>query len=119
MSADASQVEFEDRNAAGTMGHGITKVKLPKQFFPQEGIFYGYFGLKDASGNAYSSINVWFRVLGGVPIMGAAIPYFSTQFDELIENSRATHQMHCMNCVKNIKQKLNPMKICRLKHEQR
>lgn len=98
MSADASQVEFEDRNAAGTMGHGITKVKLPKQFFPQEGIFYGYFGLKDASGNAYSSINVWFRVLGGVPIMGAAIPYFSTQFDELIEKfkgdtSDALHEL--------------------------
>lgn len=85
MSVDASQVEFEDRNATGTMDHGITKVKLPKQFFPQEGIFYGYFGLKDASGNAYSSINVWFRVLGGVPIMGAAIPYFSTRFDELME----------------------------------
>lgn len=85
MSADASQVEYEDRNAAGTMGHGITKVKLPKQFFPQEGIFYGYFGLKDAQGNTYTSINVWFRVLGGVPIMGAAIPYLSTRFDELME----------------------------------
>lgn len=85
MSADASQVEYEDRNAAGTMDHGITKVKLPKQFFPQEGIFYGYFGLKDAQGNTYTSINVWFRVLGGVPIMGAAIPYFSTRFDELME----------------------------------
>ncbi len=85
MSADASQVEYEDRNAAGTMDHGITKVKFPKQFFPQEGIFYGYFGLKDAQGNTYTSINVWFRVLGGVPIMGAAIPYFSTRFDELME----------------------------------
>lgn len=85
MSADASQVEYEDRNAAGTMDHGITKVKLPKQFFPQEGIFYGYFGLKDDQGNTYTSINVWFRVLGGVPLMGAAIPYFSTRFDELME----------------------------------
>ena len=85
MSADASQVEYEDRNAAGTMDHGITKVKLPKQFFPQEGIFYGYFGLKDDQGNTYTSVNVWFRVLGGVPIMGAAIPYFSTRFDELME----------------------------------
>ena len=85
MSADASQVEYEDRNAAGTMDHGITKVKLPKQFFPQEGIFYGYFGLKDDQGNTYTSVNVWFRVLSGVPIMGAAIPYFSTRFDELME----------------------------------
>lgn len=85
MSADASQVEYEDRNAAGTMDHGITKVKLPKQFFPQGGIFYGYFGLKDDQGNTYTSVNVWFRVLGGVPIMGAAIPYFSTRFDELME----------------------------------
>ena len=85
MSADASQVEYEDRNAAGTMDHGITKIKLPKQFFPQEGIFYGYFGLKDDQGNTYTSVNVWFRVLGGVPIMGAAIPYFSTRFDELME----------------------------------
>lgn len=85
MSADASGVEFEDKDSAGTQANGVTVAKLPKQFFPQEGIFYGYFGLKDASGNAYSSINVWFRVLGGVPIMGAAIPYFSTRFDELME----------------------------------
>lgn len=85
MSADASGVEFEDKDSAGTQANGVTVVKLPKQFFPQEGIFYGYFGLKDASGNAYTSINVWFRVLGGVPIMGAAIPYFSTRFDELME----------------------------------
>lgn len=85
MSADAASVEYEDKDSAGTQANGITVAKLPKQFFPQEGIFYGYFGLKDASGNAYSSINVWFRVLGDVPIMGAAIPYFSTRFDELME----------------------------------
>ena len=85
MSADASGVEFEDKDSAGTQAHGLTVAKLPKQFFPQEGIFYGYFGLKDAQGNAYTSVNVWFRVLGGVPIMGAAIPYFSTRFDELME----------------------------------
>lgn len=85
MSADASGVEFEDKDSAGTQAHGLTVAKLPKQFFPQEGIFYGYFGLKDDQGNAYTSVNVWFRVLGGVPIMGAAIPYFSTRFDELME----------------------------------
>ncbi|SDN55065.1 hypothetical protein SAMN05216430_10867 [Limosilactobacillus mucosae] len=85
MSADASSVEYEDKDSAGTQVNGITVAKLPKQFFPQEGIFYGYFGLKDASGNTYTSTNVWFRVLGGVPIMGAAIPYFSTRFDELME----------------------------------
>ncbi|MFJ6991406.1 MAG: pyocin knob domain-containing protein [Limosilactobacillus mucosae] len=85
MSADASSVEYEDKDSAGTQANGITVAKLPKQFFPQEGIFYGYFGLKDASGNTYTSTNVWFRVLGGVPIMGAAIPYFSTRFDELME----------------------------------
>lgn len=85
MSADASGVEFEDKDSAGTQANGITVAKLPKQFFPQEGIFYGYFGLKDALGNVYSSINVWFRVLSGVPIMGAAIPYYSTQFDEIVE----------------------------------
>lgn len=85
MSADASSVEYEDKDSAGTQVNGITVAKLPKQFFPQEGIFYGYFGLKDASGNTYTSTNVWFRVLGGVPIMGAAIPYFSTRIDELME----------------------------------
>ena len=85
MSADASGVEYDDKDSAGTQANGITVAKLPKQFFPQEGIFYGYFGLRDDNGNVYSSINVWFRVLGGVPIMGAAIPYFSTRFDELME----------------------------------
>ncbi|MGE9861296.1 SGNH/GDSL hydrolase family protein [Limosilactobacillus reuteri] len=88
MSADASGVEYDDKDSAGTQANGITVAKLPKQFFPQEGIFYGYFGLKDDQGNVYSSINVWFRVLGGVPIMGAAIPYFSTRFDELMETCK-------------------------------
>lgn len=85
MSADAASVEYDDKDSAGTQANGLTIAKLPKQFFPQEGIFYGYFGLKDDQGNTYTSVNVWFRVLGGVPIMGAAIPYFSTRFDELME----------------------------------
>lgn len=88
MSADASGVEYDDKDSAGTQANGITVAKLPKQFFPQEGIFYGYFGLKDDQGNTYTSVNVWFRVLGGVPIMGAAIPYFSTRFDELMETCK-------------------------------
>lgn len=85
MSADASSVEYDDKDSVGSQANGLTVAKLPKQFFPQEGIFYGYFGLKDDQGNTYTSVNVWFRVLGGVPIMGAAIPYFSTRFDELME----------------------------------
>lgn len=106
MSADASQVEYEDRNAAGTMDHGITKVKLPKQFFPQEGIFYGYFGLKDDQGNTYTSVNVWFRVLGGVPIMGAAIPYFSTRFDELMETCQGRIEDVLIQLQKEIQDKI-------------
>lgn len=85
MSADASTVEWEDKDAAGTLDDGITIAKLPKQFFPQKGIFFGYFGLKDTQGNVFTSVNVWFKVLGGVPTMGAAIPYFITEFDEVLE----------------------------------
>ena len=85
MSADASTVEWEDKDEAGSLDDGITVVKLPKQFFPQKGIFFGYFGLKDRQGNIFTSVNVWFRVLGGVPTMGAAIPYFVTEFDEVLE----------------------------------
>lgn len=85
MSSDASTVEWEDKDEAGSLDDGITVVKLPKQFFPQKGIFFGYFGLKDRQGNIFTSVNVWFRVLGGVPTMGAAIPYFVTEFDEVLE----------------------------------
>ncbi|MEE1989233.1 Ig-like domain-containing protein [Limosilactobacillus reuteri] len=85
MSADASTVEWEDKDEAGSLDDGITVVKLPKHFFPQKGIFFGYFGLKDRQGNIFTSVNVWFRVLGGVPTMGAAIPYFVTEFDEVLE----------------------------------
>ena len=85
MSADASTVEWEDKDGAGSLDDGITVAKLPKQFFPQKGIFFGYFGLKDKQGNVFTSVNVWFRVLGGVPTMGAAIPYFVTEFDEVLE----------------------------------
>lgn len=85
MSADASTVEWEDKDEAGTLDDGITIAKLPKQFFPQKGIFFGYFGLKDKQGNVFTSVNIWFKVLGGVPTMGAAIPYFITEFDEVLE----------------------------------
>ncbi|QLQ60940.1 hypothetical protein HHK02_06840 [Limosilactobacillus reuteri] len=85
MSADASTVSWEDKDGAGSLDDGITVAKLPKQFFPQKGIFFGYFGLKDRQGNIFTSVNVWFRVLGGVPTMGAAIPYFVTEFDEVLE----------------------------------
>lgn len=85
MSDDASFIEYEDMAGDFSLAHGITSVKLPAQFFPQSGIFYGYFGLKDDQGTQYTAVNVWFRVLGGIPLMGAAIPYFSTQFDALVE----------------------------------
>lgn len=85
MSDDASLIEYEDTAGEFSLAHGITSVKLPAQFFPQSGIFYGYFGLKDDQGTQYTAVNVWFRVLGGIPLMGTAIPYFSTQFDALIE----------------------------------
>lgn len=85
MSDDASFIEYEDTAGEFSLAHGITSVKLPVQFFPKEGIFYGYFGLKDDQGTRYTAVNVWFRVLGGIPLMGAAIPYFSTQFDALVE----------------------------------
>lgn len=85
MSDDASFIEYEDTAGEFSLAHGITSVKLPAQFFPQSGIFYGYFGLKDDQGTQYTAVNVWFRVLGGIPLMGAAIPYFSTRFDELME----------------------------------
>lgn len=85
MSDDASFIEYEDTAGEFSLAHGITSVKLPAQFFPQSGIFYGYFGLKDDRGTQYTAVNVWFRVLGGIPLMGAAIPYFSTRFDELME----------------------------------
>lgn len=85
MSDDASFIEYEDAAGEFSLAHGITSVKLPTQFFPQSGIFYGYFGLKDDQGTQYTAVNVWFRVLDGIPLMGAAIPYFSTQFDALVE----------------------------------
>ena len=85
MSDDASFIEFEDTAGDFSLPHGITSVKLPAQFFPQEGIFYGYFGLKDDQGAQYTAVNVWFRVLGGIPAMGAAISHFSTRFDALVE----------------------------------
>ena len=85
MSDDASFIEYEDTAGDFSLAHGITSVKLPAQFFPQEGIFYGYFGLKDDQGTQYTAVNVWFRVLGGIPLMGAAISHFSTRFDALVE----------------------------------
>lgn len=62
---------------------GFMDYVLEDQMFPQEGIFKGYFGLKDTNGNILTSVNIVFEVLGNDLRVGETSKYYSAELDRL------------------------------------
>lgn len=83
MDVDASGIDI-DSDPANNLPHGITVFKLPQEAFPKDGFAKGYFALKDELGNVWSSIDVWFKVKGGVPYLAAKVKYFSDEWNTFI-----------------------------------
>lgn len=83
MDVDASGIDI-DSDPANNLPHGITVFKLPQEAFPKDGFAKGYFALKDEQGNVWSSIDVWFKVKGGVPYLAAKTKYFSDEWNTFI-----------------------------------
>ena len=87
MDIDASGIDI-DSDPANNLPHGITVFKLPQEAFPKDGFAKGYFALKDELGNVWSSIDVWFKVKGGVPYLGAKVKYFSDEWNTFMAMAR-------------------------------
>lgn len=92
MMADGSDTIIVDGDKADVYDHGITVLQLPKQMFPQDGYAKGYFALVDDLGNIWSSVDVWFKVQGGLPTMGLAAKYYVSRWEMEIDQARQKNE---------------------------
>lgn len=82
MAPNALYREWQGSTDNGHDG-GFMDYILEDQMFPQEGIFKGYFGLKDTNGNVLTSVNIVFEVLGNDLRVGETTKYYSAELDRL------------------------------------
>lgn len=82
MAPDALYREWQGSTDNGHDG-GFMDYILEDQMFPQEGIFKGYFGLKDTNGNILTSVNIVFEVLGDDLRVGETTKYYTAELDRL------------------------------------
>jgi len=87
MEMDAYPVRWEGDGTEVRSG-GFTILRLPDKFWGKEGLFSGYIGLKDENGVTVTSVDVWFKILGGIPTMGIAAKYFITDFDKAMAEAQ-------------------------------
>ena len=92
MMADGSDTIIVDGDQADVYDHGIAVLQLPKQMFPQDGYAKGYFALVDDLDNIWSSVDVWFKVQGGLPTMGLAAKYYVTRWEMEIDQARQKNE---------------------------
>lgn len=92
MMADGSDTIIVDGDQADVYDHGIAVLQLPKQMFPQDGYAKGYFALVDDLGNIWSSVDVWFKVQGGLPTMGLAAKYYVSRWEMEIDQARQKNE---------------------------
>lgn len=92
MMADGSDTIIVDGDQADVYDHGIAVLQLPKQMFPQDGYAKGYFALVDDLDNVWSSVDVWFKVQGGLPTMGLAAKYYVTRWEMEIDQARQKNE---------------------------
>lgn len=69
-------------------GYGQTILKLPPQVFSKSGLCYGYLALENDQGVRETSVDIWFKVLGGVFNMGLACNYFITDFQKALAEAK-------------------------------
>lgn len=69
-------------------GYGQTILKLPPQVFSKSGLCYGYLALENDQGVRETSVDIWFKVLGGVYNMGLACNYFITDFQKALAKAK-------------------------------
>ncbi|MEH1647638.1 hypothetical protein AAHB41_06035 [Pediococcus pentosaceus] len=69
------------------IGGGKVKMDLPGTMFPQEGAFYGFFGLENSDGKRVTTNNVFFRVENDNPDMYVDAVPFRTELQKLLDEA--------------------------------
>ena len=67
------------------IGAGKVKMDLPGAMFPQEGMFYGFFGLENSAGKRITSNDVCFEVKNGNPDMYVDSMPFRSELQKLLD----------------------------------
>lgn len=116
MDVDASGIDI-DSDPANNLPHGITVFKLPQETFPKDGFAKGYFALKDELGNVWSSIDVWFKVKGGVPYLAAKVKYFSDEWNTFISMARKQNEDFNIEMRDNYNRETNAAKDSLIKNK--
>ena len=106
MDVDASGIDV-DSDPADNLPHGITVFKLPQEAFPKDGFAKGYFALKDELGNVWSSIDVWFKVKGGIPYLAAKVKYFSDEWNTFITMAKKQNEDFAKEMRNNYSREIN------------
>lgn len=71
------------------IGAGKVKMDLPGAMFPQEGMFYGFFGLENSAGKRITSNDVCFEVKNGNPDMYVDSMPFRSELQKLLDLAHA------------------------------
>ncbi|QDZ69400.1 metallophosphoesterase family protein [Pediococcus pentosaceus] len=74
------------------IGGGKVRMDLPGTMFPQEGAFYGFFGLENSDGKRATTNNVFFRVENDNPDMYVDTLPFRTELQKLLDEATAKSQ---------------------------
>lgn len=67
------------------IGGGKVQMDLPGAMFPQEGAFYGFFGLENSSGKRVTTNNVFFKIENNNPDMYVDTLPFRTELQKLLD----------------------------------
>ena len=90
-------------NAKNVTGYNRLTLTFPAEVFPQSGFCYGHLILANDAGVCESSVDIWFKVLDGLEIMGLAADYYDSAIElELKKLKEANSQAE---------QRLSKMKV--------
>ena len=68
-------------NAKNVTGYNRLTLTFPAEVFPQSGFCYGHLILANDAGVRESSVDIWFKVLDGLAIMGLAADYYDSAIE--------------------------------------
>lgn len=68
-------------NADNVTGYNRLTLTFPAEVFPQSGFCYGHLILANDAGVRESSVDIWFKVLDGLEIMGLAADYYDSAIE--------------------------------------
>lgn len=89
-------------NADNVTGYNRLTLTFPAEVFPQSGFCYGHLILANDAGVRESSVDIWFKVLDGLEIMGLAADYYDSAIELELKklkeaNSQAEQRLSEMN----------------------